>query len=250
MKISAFIITLNAEKKFEDCLGSLSWVDEIIVVDSGSTDRTLELAKKYGCKIFNRPFIDFSDQKNHALSLCKGDWLLSIDSDEVVTDSLKDEILQAVMQTDSCEGYRIPRHSVIFGREFRFSGTQNDCPIRFFKSGYGQFVQPIHEFLEIRGKSGIFKGHLMHFTYLNVAEYFIRFERYTSAEAAYLLEKKHPLSWIDFALRPPVMFFKLYFLKQGFRDGWAGFLFCFFSARYVFVKYSKYQILRKAKSSE
>jgi glycosyltransferase involved in cell wall biosynthesis len=248
--ISAFIIALNEEKKIEACLRSLSWVNEIVVVvDSQSVDRTRAIAAQYSARVHTRSFTDFADQKNTAMGFCGGNWLLSIDSDEVVTDELRDEILEVIAKDNACDGYRIPRRSFIFGKEFRFSGTQDDRPVRLFKEGCGTFENPIHESLVIRGAVGELKAPMKHFTYDSVSDYFARFARYTSCEAEFLLKKAHTLRFSDFLLRPVGMFLKLYILKQGFRDGWEGFLFCLFSGGYVFVKYAKYRELRRNSSA-
>ncbi len=245
-KLSVFIISFNAERKIEACLKSIQWVDEIIVVDSESTDKTSELVKAYNGKFSSRPFINFSDQKNHAMHLCNGDWLLSIDCDEIVTDALREEIQCLISDSSSHDAYRIQRRSVIFGKEFRFSGTQDDRPVRLLRKEKGKFEQPIHEVLIVQGRVENLQSPLLHLTYDNISEYFTRFNRYTTCEAEYLLQKSCPLSWIDYFVRPGALFFKLYIVKQGFRDGFQGFLFCLFSAWYVLVKYAKYNELTRA----
>jgi glycosyltransferase involved in cell wall biosynthesis len=247
-KISAFLITYNPGRMLENCLESLRWVDELIIVDSHSTDTTVEIAKRYGAKVSLKAFIDFSEQKNAAMGLCSGDWLLSIDADEVVTDELRVEIQKLVEAADSLEAYNIRRRSVIFGKEFRFCGTQDDHPTRLFKKGAASFKNPIHEVVEVRGKTGLLKGHLKHFTYPSLEDYFTRFNRYTTLEAKYLVARKHRPGILDFVARPAGLFLKLYALKQGFRDGYPGFLFCLFSAMYVFVKYAKCRELWSAET--
>ncbi len=247
-KVSVFIIAFNSEKKIAACLRSVKWADEVVVVDSGSLDQTASLVKENGAALYQRKFTNFSEQKNYAMSLCKGDWVLSIDSDEVVTDALREEIQKTVTDDASLDGYRIPRQSVIFSKEFRYTGMQDDQPVRLMRAGKGLFEQPIHEFLNVRGATGILKGALLHFTYDDISDYFERFNRYTTKESEYLLEQSFRLSWVDFFIRPPAMFIKLYFFKQGFRDGFPGFLFSVFSGFYVFVKYAKYRDLSRRAS--
>lgn len=242
-KISAFIITYNVGKKLEACLESLRWADEVVIVDSYSSDQTTEIVRRYDVRFFSRAFIDFSDQKNAAMTYCSGDYLLSIDADEIVPDNLRDEILKTIENPTACDAYQIPRRSFIFGKEFRFSGTQNDSPVRLFKKGVAKFEQPIHETVIVHGILGRIKSHLIHFTYENIEEYFIRFNRYTSCEAKYLLQKNHKLCILDFLLRPVGIFLKLFIWQQGFRDGLKGFYFCLFSGFYVIVKYAKYSEL-------
>jgi len=237
--LSAFIIVFNEEKNIERCLTSIRWVDEIVVVDAHSTDRTVEICSKFTDKIISRNFSNYSDQKNFALSKTGGEWLLSLDADEELTEELTHEIKVLLQSNRRCTGYRIHRISYIFGREFRFSGTQNDKPVRLFKRGACEFTQPIHEFAVLQGSAGDLRGEIRHYTYATIASYLSRLDRYTSMEAQFLATKRLRVSVIDWLLRPPAMFFKLYVILQGFRDGFEGFLYCFFSGWYVFVKYVK-----------
>lgn len=243
--LSAFIIVYNEQKNIERCFNSIKWVDEIIVVDSQSTDRTVEICRKYTNKIFHRPFSNYSDQKNYALSQVTGTWALSIDADEELTEPLAEEIRDLLQSNPKCDAYRIRRFSYIFGREFRFSGTQDDKPVRLFRKETAQFVQPIHEVVFIRGSVGELNGRMNHYTYPDMSGYFLRLDQYTKMESEFMLAKGLRVNLIDFILRPPAQFFKLYFVKQGFRDGFQGFLFCFFSSWYVFVKYVKYLKLQR-----
>lgn len=245
--ISAFLIVYNEEEKIERCLKSISWVDEIIIVDSASTDRTIEICKKFTDKILVRPFVNYSYQKNFALSKVTSDWALSIDADEEITTDLKNEILEKITHLNIYNAFTIPRHSFIFGREFRFSGTQKDKPIRLFKAQLSCYERPVHEVVEIKGPLGEMQHFMYHYTYVNLSTYLEKFNRYTSLEANYLLEKKHRLRLFDIVFRPPLTFIRLYFWEQGFRDGLEGFTFCCLSACYAFVKHLKYRELLKQK---
>lgn len=249
MKISVFAIVCNEEKNIERCLNSVRWADEIIIVDSHSTDRTVELCKKYTNKIIQREFINYSDQKNFALSQTRGEWAFSIDADEEVTEALKEEILKTISSPEALEGYHVPRHSFIFNREFHFTGTQDDRPIRLFQKGKARFEQPIHETVNIDGRIGVLRNHLMHYPYQSKSEYWIQFERYTNMEAEYLRSRSYRVTPVDLIAKPVAFFLKLYILKQGFRDGWEGFLFSWFSCYYVFVKYLKCLKLGRVKPS-
>ncbi len=240
MKISIFIITKNEEKNIEACLKSVSWADEIVLVDSGSADRTREIASRFTDKIFLNDFTDYASQKNLALSKTSGDWVLSLDADERVSDGLKSEILATAGRPHAAEGYRIRRESVIFGRLFRHTGTQSDKPVRFFKKNSGQFHQPIHEAVAIKGSVGELKCPMEHQTYSSIHDYFERLNRYTGMEAGYFSQMKKVPQKNQLTLKPLAMFFKLYFWKQGFLDGMEGFLFSVLSAYYVFVKHAKH----------
>ncbi len=243
--LTVFIIAYNSEKKIEACLKSVQWADEIIVVDSFSSDRTAELSRKLGARVYNREFKNYADQKNYALSLVQTPWALSLDSDEAVSGPLKEEILRALASNPEAAAYRIPRESFIFGRKFRFTGTQDDAPVRLLRAGRARFEQPVHEVVKVEGDTGKLSNPIFHFTYDSVEDYLSRLNRYTGLEAAYLKSKNTPLSWRDFFLRPTAVFFRLYILKQGFRDGMEGFFFSAFSAFYTLIKYAKYRELGK-----
>lgn len=244
--LSAFLIVFNEEKNIERCLNSIKWANEIVIVDSNSTDRTVEVCQRYTDKIFSREFLNYSDQKNFALSQITGDWALSIDADEELTEALVNEIKDLLQSNPQHDGYRIHRTSYIFGRQFHFSGTQHDKPIRLFKKGRGEFTQPIHEIVSIRGSVGELKNEINHFTYDNISSYFLRLHRYTTMEAEFLATKCQKVNITDWTIRPFAMFLKLYIINQGFRDGFEGFLFCFFSGWYVFVKHVKcLELLRR-----
>ncbi len=240
-KISIFIIAYNSERKIEACLKSVEWAEEIVVVDSFSRDATAEICRKYGAKVHNREFKDYADQKNYALSLVHNPWALSLDTDEVVSEPLKEEILRALASSSPVNAYRIPRQSFMFGRKFRFTGTQDDAPVRLLRTACARFEQPIHEVVKVEGATAKLFNPIFHYTYASIDDYWGRFSRYTALEAEYLQSKNAPVSWVDFFVRPWAVFFKLYFLKQGFRDGFEGFLFSAFSAFYAFAKYAKYR---------
>ncbi len=239
--LSAFLIVFNEQENIERCLNSIKWADEIVIVDSYSTDRTVEICRKYTDKIFSRVFSNYSDQKNYALSQITGEWALSLDADEELTETLVHEIRMLLQSGPKHDGYRIHRISHIFRREFHFSGTQDDKPIRLFKKGSGEFSQPIHEFISICGSVGELKGQMNHYTYKDINSYLLRLDRYTTMESEFLATKHSHINALDWLLRPLAMFMKLYAIKQGFRDGFEGFLFCFFSGWYVFIKFVKYR---------
>ena len=238
--LSVFLIVKNEEKNIARCLGSVAWADEIVVVDSGSTDQTVEICRRFTDNVHERPFKNYSDQKNYALSLVSGEWALSLDADEEVGELLKGEILNTVQcAASTTAAYQIPRRSFIFGREFRFTGTQDDRPVRLMRKGRAVFEQPIHEWVKVNGEIGILKNFLTHRTYKDLSDYCERLNRYTSMEADYLVEKSYRIGHGDRQLKPLGMFLKLYLWKQGFRDGCEGFVFSVLSAFYVFLKYAK-----------
>ena len=242
-KVSVTIITLNEAEHIGAAIDSAAWADEIVIVDSGSTDATISICKEFTDKIFSHEFRDYSDQKNYALSQTGGDWCLSLDADEAVTGPLKAEILDIIART-RMDGYHIPRGSWIFGRRMHYSGTQDDRPLRLFRRGKARFTQPIHETVRLDGPAGTLKNPLEHYTYPDVGGYLERLNRYTGMEAEWMKVSGRKARLSDMLLRPPAKFIQLYCIKQGFRDGYQGFLFSALSAWYVLVKYAK---LREAR---
>lgn len=239
MKVSVFLIVKDEEANIERALRSAQWADEIVVVDSGSRDRTCEIARGYTDKIFTRGFTDYGDQKNFAMSKATGDWLLSLDADEELSPELSEEARKTVARGDACAAYRLRRHSNIFGRWFRFTGTQDDKPVRLFRKGKARFVQPVHEKVEVDGPIGLLKASMNHYTYPDARGYVERFNLYTSLEAKELAARKAPCGFRELVLKPLALFFKLYVLKQGFRDGGEGLAFSWLSACYAFTKHAK-----------
>lgn len=238
--LSVFIITLNEEKNIRRCLESVRWADEIVVVDSGSIDNTVTIASEYTKLIHVRTFTDYADQKNHALSLATGDWCLSLDADEEVTPALRDEIQSLVAGSTAFVGYRIPRRSVIFGRKFNFTGTQNDKPMRLFKKGTALFCQPIHETVRIDGTTTDLRSSLNHLTYTSISSYMQRLNRYTTLEADFLISEEVVFKSYQLKLKPLFMGAWLWIVKRGFQDGLEGFFYSVFSAYYVFLKHAKH----------
>ena len=236
--MSVIMIVFNAERSIEKSLQSVSWAQEIIIVDSYSSDKTVPVCRKFTDKIHQCRFVDFAAQKNFALSKATKKWVLSLDSDEVVTEKLASEI-RGVIAKPASAGYRIPRKSEIFGRKFRFTGTQDDVPLRLFLRADAKFVQPIHETVEIRGAISQLKQAMLHVPFEGIAQYFEKLNRYTTLEAALRRSQGKIYGTVDAGLRPWLVFLKLFFLKQGFRDGWEGFLYSALSAAYHFVKIAK-----------
>ncbi len=239
-KLSAIIIALNEEGSIQKCLESLIWVDEIILVDSGSSDRTKELASKYTHKIFDLEWDGFGRSKEYAKSKATSEWVLSIDADEIVSEGLRDEILVNLNSGQAVDGYFIPRKSSFLGRWILHSGWYPDHILRLFRKDKGRFTsQRVHEKVEVEGRTGYLRNNLLHHTDPNLDHYLRKLNLYTTiaAEQMHGQGKRSNLPSIIF--RPLAGFFRIFFLKTGFLDGMEGFVLACCSAFHVFFKYAK-----------
>lgn len=239
-KLSAAIIALNEEKKLPDCLKSVAFVDEIIVIDSGSTDGTRQVAEDLGARVFDRKFDNFSAQKNAAIEKTTGDWILLIDADERVTPELEAAIVQAVNKSDGIAAYHLTRINRIFGGLLRHGASGLDQPVRLIRRGCAQYEGLVHEQLAVNGATGFLEGELHHITYQTLDDYYKKFNLFSTLDAQEMLRRKGKKpSFVLMMLRPGFEFVFYYFLKLGFLDGWRGFLYQVLSSYYVFIKYAK-----------
>jgi glycosyltransferase involved in cell wall biosynthesis len=241
VNLSAVIITFNEEARIEATLRALDFCDEIVVVDSGSTDQTVSLCKRLKCRIFTRPFDGYGAQKEFAVSKASNDWVLSVDADEVVAGELKQEIV-SVFSRDlhGVTGFYVPISLVFLGKPLRFGGEYKKKHLRLFNRRAGTFTKdPLHEHAEIAGKKASFNNHILHYSYDDIRDYFEKFNAYTSAAADSLFQKKRKTSPLAIALRFPIVFFKIYILKGCLFDGYHGFLWSLLSSLYPVVKFSK-----------
>jgi glycosyltransferase involved in cell wall biosynthesis len=236
VRLSIIIITKNEEEYIRDCLESVKWADEIILVDSFSQDRTLEIAKKYTDKIFQQEWMGYGKQKNFALGKATGKWILNIDADERVTKELAREIKKVIRQ-DRCQGYYIPNKAYFLGKWIRHSGWYPDYHLRLFRRGKGKFSERIiHEAVRVEGKKDRLQGTIEHFTADSIGEYLHRLNRY--AELTVLQRRKRTI-WFQVVLYPFVTFFKMYILQKGFLDGIHGLILALCHSYYTFNKYAR-----------
>ncbi len=241
VKLSVITLALNEEQHIADCLKSVAWADEIIVVDSGSTDKTIELAKGYTNNVLSVEWRGYGATRNIALDIAAGEWILWLDADERVTNQLAGEI-QAVLQVNdnSVDGYTVPRQAYFLGKWIRHCGWYPGRVTRLFRKSKSRFTESnVHEQIKVAGRIGELKNDLLHFTDPDLHHYFNKFNRYTSLAARDLAAAGREFSLYDILVRPSFMFFKMYILKRGFLDGLQGFILCIVSSAYVFTKYAK-----------
>jgi len=243
MQLSVVVITFNEERNIGRCLASVAGIaDEIIVVDSASTDNTKTIAENYGAKVIQRAFTGYSDQKNFATAQASHDWILSLDADEEVTETLKLS-LQQVKTAPACKVYEMPRLTNYCGKWIRHCGWYPDHQTRLYDRTAGAWVaKQVHEFwqpADTGTKKGVLKGDLLHYSFSSVSEHLKKIEKYSELAARDAVAKGKKVSLLKVWLSPKWHFFTEYFIKLGFLDGYTGYVICKLSAYQAFVKYSK-----------
>jgi len=238
-KISALVITKNAEKYLAKCLGSLKpLVREIIVVDSGSSDQTLSIARKIGARVIKQKWLGYAKQKNFALLKAQNDWVLSIDADEIVDSELASAITKANFVKYS--GFYLKRKNFFGNHWVKYCGWYPDWQLRLFQKSKMMFEEKeVHEMVKPRGKIGYLSGNILHYSYQNNEEYFKKLDVYTTLDAKLLYSKKRPWSLLYQIGKPIKEFCLFYFINKGFLDGWVGLKLSSFSAYY------RYEVARK-----
>jgi glycosyltransferase involved in cell wall biosynthesis len=246
MKVSAVIITKNEEAMLPDCLRSLDWVDEIVVLDSGSTDRTLELARAAGAKVSqSADWPGFGVQKNRASALAGGEWILSIDADERVTPELAAEMRGAMADAGSIAAFEIARRSSYCGRAMRHSGWWPDPVTRLYRAGRARFSDDlVHERLIVDGAVGRLRGVLLHQPFSSLEQVLDKMNRYSSLGARQMAAAGRSAGLAQAVAHGLAAFVKTYLLKAGFLDGAEGFMLAVSNAEGAYYKYLKLRLQR------
>jgi glycosyltransferase involved in cell wall biosynthesis len=240
MKISATIIALNEERRIARAIESLRCCDEIVVVDSGSSDRTVEIAGRLGARVADSPWLGYAGQKNYATQQASHDWILSIDADESLSEALEAEIWQLKKTGPQYDAYTMPRLAQYLGRWILHSGWYPDRKVRLFHRARARWVGDyVHESVVVEGRIGHLESNLLHFTCDSLSEHLKTMDRYTTLAAEQLVAQRVPIGWGRLLLDPPWTFVKTYFLQRGFQDGMEGLAIAYMAALYNFVKYAK-----------
>lgn len=248
MRLSVIIITKNEEKNIRTCLDSIAWVDEIIVLDSGSTDNTVTICKEYSDKVYETDWIGFGQQKNRALKYASGDWILSLDADEWITPELKAEILMAIQNPERYVAFEIPRLSSYCGQYMRHSGWWPDHVTRLCRSGMARFSEQIvHERMIVDGRVGRLSNHIMHTSFKDLEHVLTKLNRYSTDNADLLLAEKKKSSLLKAILHGLWSFIQTYIVQAGFLDGRMGFILAVSNAEGTYYKYLKLMMLNKNK---
>ena len=245
-KISVIIITKDEEKNISDCLKSVEWADEIIVIDAESNDKTVELAKIFTDKVFTKKWEGYVPQKKYALSLASNEWVLSVDADERITPELKTEILK--LSPGNFAGYKIRRKNFLLGKEITSCGWGNDYQLRLFKKEKTDLTDRlVHEGFTVDGKIGKLKNPMLHYTFSSFTEYFNKINYYTSLKAEELVKQKGKIGgWTIFS--HTVSAFILFFInKRGFKDGVRGLIISLLHSVSTMLNYIKLWELQNKK---
>ncbi len=238
--LSVIITTFNEEVNVADCIQSVLWADEILLVDSYSTDRTIEFARPFPITVLQREYFGSAAQKNWALDRVQNEWVLIIDADERVPDPLAREILTVLASRPGVNGFYIRRENLFIDKVIRHSGWSTDKVVRLFRRDKGRYPnRRVHADLEIEGPVPVLKHPFLHYTFRTFEQYFPKFLNYAEWGAAQAFRDGRKSGVVELVLRPWWRFLRTYFLQLGILDGIHGFVLCALQAFGVFLKYAR-----------
>jgi (heptosyl)LPS beta-1,4-glucosyltransferase len=238
--VSVTVITKNEATDIGRALVSVAWADEIVVVDSGSTDETVSIARQHTDRVVVREWPGYANQKNHAASLARHDWILSLDADEVVTPELANEVRRVLSIDPSHAAFRIPRVTWHLGRWVRTTDWYPDCQIRLYDRRAAAFAgKYVHESVTARGSIGQLQSEFQHYAYRDISDHLETIDRYTTYAARQMHEAGRRAGWFDVAVHPPLAFLRNYIARGGIRDGMAGLIISSLNSYYVLLKFAK-----------
>ena len=240
-KLSIVISAYNEERTIKRCIASVSFADEIVVVDNSSSDKTSDIAKSLGAHVYTRPNqLMLNNNKNFGFEKATGDWILNLDADEEVPPALAKEIQALIKKSPNQNGFWIKRKNFSFGKWIQYGLWWPDKQIRLFRRGKGQFpCAHIHEYIKVDGEVGELSEPYLHYNYESVHQYLTKIDRASSSEAIFLKESNYQLSWFDAIRFPASDFLKIYFAQQGYKDGLHGLVLALFQAFYSFCVFAK-----------
>ncbi|MDR3256130.1 MAG: glycosyltransferase family 2 protein [Endomicrobium sp.] len=241
-KVSGYILTKNEERHIKECIDSIKWVNEIVIIDDFSKDSTVEIAKGMGCKVIQNKFEYFGQQRNFALSQCFYEWIVCLDADERITPKLREEIEYELQKSPKGNAFVAPRKSMFINKWVFHSGWYPDYrhPIFFNKNKMCYRDQLVHEDIDYKGKKFYFKGDILHYPYDNIKQFIKKSNFYTDLRSKEMFNKGKKFRVLNLIVNPTVMFVKMYVFKKGFLDGLTGFVLALlYSSFYTLMKYVK-----------
>lgn len=247
-KISALILSYNNEKEIRRCIESLDFVDEVVVLDSFSTDQTAEIARSMGAKVYQYPFTTFGELRTLALKHASHPWIFSLDTDEVATKPVAEEIQSILKDKEAKQVYFVPRRNTVFGKKLKWGGWYPDYrQPQFFKKDKLSYRQKdqVHEGFDILGTQGFLKNSIDQYPFDDIEHYFRKMDRYSQLMAKRMRSQGKKFKLHKLLINPPFSFFKRYILRLGFLDGLQGFILACFYSGYTFLKYAKLWELEK-----
>ncbi len=239
--VSVYVLTTNNRRTIEQCLKSLSWAKELVIVDSFSQDGTYEVCKQYTGKLFQRAWAGHRDQYQYAADQTTRDWIMFVDADEEIPPELAEEIRAEVNRKgNDTDGYFVYRRTYYLGRWIRYGGWYPDGEIRLYRRNKGRWEGGLHAKLAVDGKIGILKNQYHHYTYGNISDQIQTIDRYSKVAAQDLLESGKTFSLFKLLFHPLFRFMKEYFFRRGFLDGVPGLIIAVSTAYFTFIKYAKF----------
>lgn len=250
-QLTVIVPCKNEAVNIRACLDTVRWADEIFIVDSGSTDETIDIAREFTSRIVQHEYINSAAQKNWAIPQATHEWILVVDADERVTPELQAEIKELLSGTPSCDGYYIYRKNWFFGVPISRCGWERDKVLRLFKRDKSRYQNKhVHAEVEITGPKGFLKSKLEHYTYRSFDQYLEKFNRYTTWSALDLKARgRKPSAW-NMISHPVMRFIRMYLFRKGFLDGTAGLILCMLASFSVFMKYAKLWAIIRAEAGE
>jgi (heptosyl)LPS beta-1,4-glucosyltransferase len=245
-QLSVVILTKNEEQNIVECLNSTSWADQQFIVDSGSQDRTVELARAMGATILQHPFVNFSDQRNWALEATEGDWIFFVDADERATPELAAEIRRVIVSgarrgDQEVAGWWVPRRNYIWGQWIRHAGWSPDYQLRLLRHGRAHYdpQREVHEVVLLDGAEGFLENTLTHYNYQTISQFLRKQDSYTTLEARILFKQGVRPKWRNYVLQPWREFWRRYVALRGYRDGVHGLVLSVLLAYYNLAMYTR-----------
>jgi len=247
--LTIVVLTKNEERRIEKCLASAVWADEIIVVDDGSVDRTVEIAKRYTDRIFTKRMEIEGAHRNWAYAQAKNLWVLSLDADEIITPELRDEIAEALSKKPQENGFTIPRRNYIGDYWVKHGGWYPSPQLKLFRKDKFKYEEvEVHPGAFMDDPCGHLKSDIIHYSYRNFEDFLAKLNRQTTWEAKKWYDQNKPMRLVRFSWRTMDRFIRTYIVKRGYLDGHTGFMVAFFASLYQIISYAKYQELVREKN--